>query len=93
MARGYFNLVQVMKLVAPEVPPKPYRLLETYLTSEGLRTRICSGTFSTWEEADAKRAELQALIDEGRMSIGVVTGPLIGSQKGPLPLVASGQRA
>lgn len=28
-----------------------------------------------------------------RLSIGVVTGPLIGSQKGPLPLVASGQRA
>lgn len=27
------------------------------------------------------------------VSIGVVTGPLIGSQKGPLPLVASGQRA
>lgn len=27
------------------------------------------------------------------LSIGVVTGPLIGSQKGPLPLVASGQRA
>ena len=30
---------------------------------------------------------------EHLMSIGVVTGPLIGSQKGPLPLVASGQRA
>ena len=28
-----------------------------------------------------------------KLSIGVVTGPLIGSQKGPLPLVASGQRA
>jgi hypothetical protein len=27
------------------------------------------------------------------VSIGIVTGPLIGSQKGPLPLVASGQRA
>lgn len=66
MARSYFNMVQVMKLVAPEVPPKPYRLVETFLTSEGLRTRICSGTFETLEEADAKRAELQAVIDEGR---------------------------
>lgn len=28
-----------------------------------------------------------------KLSIGVVTGPLISSQKGPLPLVASGQRA
>lgn len=27
------------------------------------------------------------------VSIGIVTGPPIGSQKGPLPLVASGQRA
>lgn len=36
------------------------------------------------------------LIEEDRriyLSIGIVTGPLIGSQKGPLPLVASGQRA
>lgn len=66
MARSHFNLVQVMKLIAPEVPPKPYRLLETYLTSEGVRTRVCSGTFSTWEEADAKRAELQAVIDGGK---------------------------
>ncbi len=32
-------------------------------------------------------------IFERQLSIGVVTGPLIGSQKGPLPLVASGQRA
>lgn len=66
MTRYHFNLVQVMKLVEPEVPPKPYRLVETYLTSEGLRTRICSGIFETWEEADAKRAELQAMIDDGR---------------------------
>ena len=27
------------------------------------------------------------------LSIGIETGPPIGSQKGPLPLVASGQRA
>lgn len=66
MTRSHFNLVQVMKLVAPEVPPKPYRLVETYLTSEGLRTRICSGIFETWEEADERRAELQSVIDEGR---------------------------
>ena len=28
-----------------------------------------------------------------QLSIGIETGPPIGSQKGPLPLVASGQRA
>ncbi|MCD2183339.1 hypothetical protein [Rhizobium sp. GN54] len=28
-----------------------------------------------------------------QVSIGIETGPPIGSQKGPLPLVASGQRA
>ncbi len=30
---------------------------------------------------------------DAQVSIGIETGPPIGSQKGPLPLVASGQRA
>ncbi len=39
------------------------------------------------------RMSLQPTLFGEWVSIGVVTGPLIGSQKGPLPLVASGQRA
>lgn len=38
-------------------PPsnKPYRLMETFYTSDGVRTRICDGTFKTLEEANTDR--------------------------------------
>lgn len=45
--------LQIMK---QEYPPsgKPYRLIEIYMTSDGWRTRICDGTFVTFEEAKAE---------------------------------------
>ena len=63
MAKGNFSLIQVMKMVLPEMPPKPYRLLETFVTSEGMRSRVCSGTFETFEQADARRKELEAVVN------------------------------
>jgi hypothetical protein len=38
--------------------PKPYRLIETYPTMEGMRTRVCSGSFTTYEAANDWRATL-----------------------------------
>lgn len=51
-----FNIV---KQVIPE-SSKPYRIIETYMTSEGPRSRICSGVFSTLEGAESWRDELQS---------------------------------
>lgn len=47
-----------INVVKTEFPPdarRPYRLIETYWTSEGLRTRVCSGVYVTLEEAKAER--------------------------------------
>lgn len=32
---------------------KPYFILEKYMTSDGVRIRICDGTYRTAEEAEA----------------------------------------
>ena len=52
-------MLQVMKQVSPETA-KPYRLFETFLTSEGARSRVCSGVYVSEEEACARRAELES---------------------------------
>lgn len=56
------NIIQVMKIVAQEGVPRPYRLVETFVTSEGMRTRICSGAFDTFEKADGRRKELETVV-------------------------------
>lgn len=56
-------MLQVVKRVSPETP-KPYRLLETYVTSEGMRSRICSGVYATEDEANERRAELEVKAEE-----------------------------
>jgi len=59
-------IIQIVKIVSVsngDVPPKPFRLIETFLTSEGLRTRLCSGCFETIEWADKAREQLQNVID------------------------------
>jgi hypothetical protein len=58
------SIIQVMKMVQPPDDPRPYRLVETFVTSEGMRSRICSGTFDTFERADGRRKELEAAIAE-----------------------------
>ncbi|MBB5700640.1 hypothetical protein FHS76_000483 [Ochrobactrum daejeonense] len=41
----------VVKQVSPEDAPRPFRVLETYVTSEGYRSRICSGAFHFQSDA------------------------------------------
>lgn len=53
------GILQIAKLVSPDAP-RPYRIIETYVTSEGLRSRICSGAFSTLEDAEIWREQLEA---------------------------------
>ena len=52
-----FSIISIVKQEFPETH-RPYRLIETYLTSEGTRTRVCSGAFSTFDDANSWRAEL-----------------------------------
>lgn len=51
--------LNIVKQVSPETP-RPYRVIETYLTSEGPRSRICSGVFTTQEGAQAWLEKLQS---------------------------------
>ncbi|WP_065091478.1 hypothetical protein [Rhizobium leucaenae] len=60
-----FNLIQIMKLVSPTDEPRPYRLVETYVTSEGMRTRVCSGAFATLGEAEFQRETLEKIVNAG----------------------------
>ncbi len=49
--------IAIVKQEFPETT-RPYRLIETYDTSEGPRTRVCSGVFYTFDEANNRRADL-----------------------------------
>lgn len=57
--------IHIVKIVAPEGVPKPYRLIETFATSEGMRTRVCSGCWATMGEAEFQRASLERLMKAG----------------------------
>lgn len=60
-----FNIIQVMKIVSPEGLPRPYRLVETFVTSEGMRSRICSGCWDTFGEAEFQRETLEKIVKAG----------------------------
>lgn len=45
--------LQIVKQEHPQCG-RPYRLLEVYITSDGWRSRICDGTFETFELAKAE---------------------------------------
>jgi len=62
--RAMAAIIQVMKIVSHDVP-KPYRLVETYLTSEGMRTRVCSGCYGTMGEAEFQRETLEKIVAGG----------------------------
>lgn len=51
-------------IVKQEVPAssRPYRILETYMTSEGPRTRVCSGAFTTEIEAITAKEKLEGAL-------------------------------
>lgn len=53
------SIIAVVRQCTPETP-RPYRLIETFLTSEGMRTRVCSGAFSTLADAELWREQLIA---------------------------------
>ncbi len=48
----------IFKQVSPETD-RPFRVTETYVTSEGMRSRICSGAFSTIDAAQSWLAQLE----------------------------------
>jgi len=49
----------IFKQVSPETD-RPFRIIESYLTSEGMRSRICSGAFSSLEVAQYQVSQLEA---------------------------------
>ncbi len=57
--------IQVMKIVSPTADPRPYRLVETFLTSEGMRTRVCSGAYATLDQAEFQRETLERIVKAG----------------------------
>lgn len=48
----------IMEQIEPHTP-RPFRLVEVFITSDGMRSRICSGCWLTVEGA---RAEVQSRI-------------------------------
>lgn len=52
------SIFMVMKQVSPDTA-RQYRVIETYPTSEGMRSRIVSGAFSTQEAAQQWVEHLQ----------------------------------
>lgn len=63
--KGSFNLIQITKIVSPPDQPRPYRLIETYVTSEGMRSRICSGAYNTLGEDEFQRETLEKIVKAG----------------------------
>lgn len=62
------NFIQIVKIVEPEGVPKPYRLIETFATSEGMRTRVCSGAYASFGHAAFQRETLERLLKAGGQS-------------------------
>lgn len=56
-------ILNVIETVGYPKPTLPFRLIETTLTVDGLRTRICDGAWSTLGEA---QTQLNAKLDEIR---------------------------
>ncbi len=59
------SIIQIMKQEYPTGAHRPYRLIETYVTSEGMRSRICSGAFATLGEAEFQRETLEKIVKAG----------------------------
>lgn len=58
-------MIYVVKIVEPEGVPKPYRLIEQFATSEGMRTRVCSGAYASFGQAEFQRETLEMLMKAG----------------------------
>lgn len=55
----HWSVIDVYKLEPSDGVTRPYRLIETYMTREGPRTRVCSGTFITFDDADSAKRDLE----------------------------------
>lgn len=44
------NFFQLMQQIFPPTN-RPWRIVETFTTSDGIRSRVCDGTWQTQEEA------------------------------------------
>lgn len=66
----HWSVIQIMKLEPSYGVDKPYRLMETYTVSEGMRTRICSGAFATFDDAKGAKEDLESntLLCSGKWS-------------------------
>lgn len=60
--QGFIQICQMVGAPRPADLVKPWFLVETYFTSEGMRTRVCSGRWATMAEAqtvlDARQQEI-----------------------------------
>lgn len=59
------STIHIVKIIAPDGVPRPYRLIETFATSEGMRTRVCSGAYATLGQAEFQRTSLEILMKAG----------------------------
>lgn len=59
------STIIIVRQEYPPNNPKPYRLIETYPTTEGRRTRVCSGLFSTGEDAREAMLSLMQMREFG----------------------------
>lgn len=49
-----FRQLMIMEQVYPP-SSTPFRLIEAYMSSDGMRTRVCSGAWKTQGEAETER--------------------------------------
>lgn len=49
-----FPTLQIVELVGYPKPTRPFRLIETFWTVDGPRSRVCDGSWSTFDEAQTQ---------------------------------------
>lgn len=50
------NTIQIFQQIDPPTS-RPFRLIEVMITSDGYRSRLCEGSFYTFDEAEVDRQE------------------------------------
>jgi len=94
MPMHYGDLIQfeqiesVIQLLDANRPEEAKKLVSTYVISDDMAERIANQMIPQLSFDESVDHKGVLVVGNYGMSIGVVTGPLIGSQKGPLPLVA-----
>ncbi len=60
MTKRYFALLRQER---PETN-RPWRIIESYLTSDGIRTRLCNGTYQYESDAQANLDKMEKEADK-----------------------------